>query len=116
MIAEISTHASLAGRDVSFHTHPKLFHAFQPTRPLRDATLTACVNSCICHISTHASLAGRDDFLAIQNRAEVLFQPTRPLRDATVTPQPAAVKIGLFQPTRPLRDATLRTLIAACSQ
>ena len=57
--------------------------AFQPTRPLRGATVFACTIALPKAISTHAPLAGRD------GRAEDLpvdldaFQPTRPLRGAT---------------------------------
>ena len=57
----ISTHASLAGRD----SMPQGLEAenikFQPTRPLRDATLDWDIHHYIIDISTHASLAGRDN-------------------------------------------------------
>ena len=56
----ISTHASLAGRDLIFPADIK-----------------------IRVISTHASLAGRDDLMALTAEACSIFQPTRPLRDAT---------------------------------
>ena len=81
--SKISTHAPLAGRDrVALHAVGEAL-VFQPTRPLRGATLIRLT-------------------AAPQN----LFQPTRPLRGATqslgATGNPAA-----FQPTRPLRGATL---------
>ena len=57
----ISTHAPLAGRDVSTLGVVTSFIAFQPTRPLRGATT--------CH--------GRS------RRTNIEFQPTRPLRGAT---------------------------------
>ena len=78
----ISTHAPLAGRDEAFNTGAKSIEQFQPTRPLRGATVFHIVLSAIClfqptrplrgathpsgcygqqpHISTHAPLAGRD--------------------------------------------------------
>ena len=79
----ISTHAPLAGRDqiafliqvtvVIFQpTRPlrgatltatdiSLELRFQPTRPLRGATQTMTMTACRLIISTHAPLAGRDD-------------------------------------------------------
>ena len=82
---DISTHAPLAGRDGVEPVDGKLKALFQPTRPLRGATV----------------LPGGDSPMAI-------FQPTRPLRGATGWWQ---VFVGLatgFQPTRPLRGATGR--------
>ena len=56
---------------------------FQPTRPLRGATV--CVNSSgfVGMISTHAPLAGRDSMAAVISDSCDVFQPTRPLRGAT---------------------------------
>ena len=60
----ISTHASLAGRDAIINTvRAAIDAAFQPTRPLRDATQAYAMSEGIKK-----------------------FQPTRPLRDATVIP------------------------------
>ena len=80
--------------------------AFQPTRPLRGATVPDSVSqprstdfnprapcgarpsimatiSMVGKISTHAPLAGRDEKQACLTREEIVFQPTRPLRGAT---------------------------------
>ena len=80
---------------------------FQPTRPLRGATVTKNLGSLeSVLISTHAPLAGRDSGSLVYRLQGVrIFQPTRPLRGATVI----GVKVCLspsFQPTRPLRGAT----------
>ena len=149
----ISTHAPLAGRDASVTrdaarwsdfnprapcgarlntkhlSTPQLI--FQPTRPLRGATLRppALINL-IIRISTHAPLAGRDsspdgssgrqeDFnprapcgarqkWEILRRSCIPFQPTRPLRGATLIWRYLTPKALKFQPTRPLRGATNR--------
>ena len=81
---EISTHAPLAGRDSRSWSNASLLAGFQPTRPLRGATVFgAVVLRMLIHfnprapcgarragyqqdplevkISTHAPLAGRDD-------------------------------------------------------
>ena len=56
---DISTHAPLAGRDV-YVSPDEIAALFQPTRPLRGATLCCLFLLHICKISTHAPLAGRD--------------------------------------------------------
>ena len=56
----ISTHAPLAGRDLLFRMMSALSAIFQPTRPLRGATLYKLINTEADKISTHAPLAGRD--------------------------------------------------------
>ena len=63
---------------------------FQPTRPLRGATVaTACVFFSQKIISTHAPLAGRDHVSFYQSPWSGTFQPTRPLRGATLSNQHA---------------------------
>ena len=56
---------------------------FQPTRPLRGATVERPDDLERHLISTHAPLAGRDQLYVGQGRGEEKFQPTRPLRGAT---------------------------------
>ena len=104
----ISTHAPLAGRDLSTY-----------------ARYIAGID-----ISTHAPLAGRDwracrrpharaDFnprapcgarpgVDGQLYIQLVFQPTRPLRGATTQNTPRKSFCWRFQPTRPLRGATRR--------
>ena len=104
-ITDISTHAPLAGRDSrstsrsasSRYFNPRapcgarhyghgltyLGERFQPTRPLRGATIPRAFK--LAMIST--------------------FQPTRPLRGATTREQIEYIDEA-FQPTRPLRGAT----------
>ena len=64
-----------------------LYHAFQPTRPLRGATRCTCPDAA----------------------AAFEFQPTRPLRGATLLSL-AEIEAEVFQPTRPLRGATGRAI------
>ena len=59
----ISTHAPIAGRDDARMVGLDLRVEFQPTRPLRGATLVAAVALLEVRISTHAPLAGRDGAL-----------------------------------------------------
>ena len=82
----ISTHAPLAGRDPSTRGRKAWREQFQPTRPLRGATINARHFLRKANISTHAPLAGRDHGrVRIFERAQE-FQPTRPLRGATFSP------------------------------
>ena len=78
---------------------------FQPTRPLRGATVSAGAHLADRLISTHAPLAGRD-LRVRRGRFSILqFQPTRPLRGATRLSTSVSLPRA-FQPTRPLRGAT----------
>ena len=81
--SSISTHAPLAGRDVFKGDNLRRDKAFQPTRPLRGATMDADVTGGVGGISTHAPLAGRDRNGARAAYMSARFQPTRPLRGAT---------------------------------
>ena len=103
----ISTHAPLAGRDsvafgmevINDDFNPRapcgarparlnLFSSlmrFQPTRPLRGATIMDWFGDTFFIISTHAPLAGRDAPSVTGAINIFIFQPTRPLRGATKT-------------------------------
>ncbi len=73
----------LRGATVDQNLHDVRYKLFQPTRPLRGATGNA---------HSHYSIGN-------------LFQPTRPLRGATKSFR--SLDTGqIFQPTRPLRGAT----------
>ena len=74
----ISTHASLAGRDYSIGTAMMRGLAFQPTRPLRDATLRYKYVLAMTAISTHASLAGRDAAYQVYQDEGDNFNPRVP--------------------------------------
>ena len=85
ILAQISTHAPLAGRDGLLWKSCVWQELFQPTRPLRGATQI------------------------LSTRLPTLrFQPTRPLRGATIPFYYSYRKKLEFQPTRPLRGATRR--------
>ena len=58
--SNISTHAPLAGRDSQPEAYLHQSRKFQPTRPLRGATVRKLVEAEGVKISTHAPLAGRD--------------------------------------------------------
>ena len=101
-----STHAPLAGSDVSALAVETDKLQFQPTLPLRGATLIS-IHSCgerfgfnprspcgerrarqsatyaTCSVSTHAPLAGSDASKPASKPAPAVFQPTLPLRGAT---------------------------------
>ena len=79
---------------------------FQPTRPLRGATITGAIRNPIGGISTHAPLAGRDGQISDYYPESGAFQPTRPLRGATLLSYALLDSSSKFQPTRPLRGAT----------
>ena len=106
MLFLISTHAPLAGRDNGGNDAMTLEKLFQPTRPLRGATLRDAWTILPIEISTHAPLAGRDLPGLPPCQRLYRFQPTRPLRGATIRFATASPKL-LFQPTRPLRGATM---------
>ena len=57
----VSTHAPLAGSDISEFFQFKVLFQFQPTLPLRGATLRHDVAPVVRHVSTHAPLAGSDE-------------------------------------------------------
>ena len=103
---------------------------FQPTRPLRGATVKLWHWIVRRNISTHAPLAGRDVLCecnpsaiignfnprapcgarlrdAAERQGVSVFQPTRPLRGATTSSTNCSAA-QRFQPTRPLRGATVR--------
>ena len=126
----ISTHAPLAGRDVSALLFQRGGNQrFQPTRPLRGATeVFRTLQTCVRNFNPRAPCGARQENVNILILT-YLFQPTRPLRGATTsaylslrstsisTHAPLAgrdtvAKVNAvtevtFQPTRPLRGATL---------
>ena len=123
----ISTHAPLAGRDFSlsgvtfvhFDFNPRApcgarpapktmretMKRFQPTRPLRGATLPKVPKPKKEIISTHAPLAGRDTFPPSRQSLRIDFNPRAPCgaRQGETGHKQYDRK---FQPTRPLRGAT----------
>ena len=105
---KISTHAPLAGRDLSLFPVSKGSQAFQPTRPLRGATLMEILPFQYCFdFNPRAPCGARQNVSPNQSIIEV-FQPTRPLRGATGKQRCENRCSTLFQPTRPLRGATFQ--------
>ena len=123
----ISTHAPLAGRDkgqantmdalTKFQpTRPlrgatiekaddMIQYEFQPTRPLRGATARFAEPRALCRISTHAPLAGRDGNAFVLPVTQGDFNPRAPC-GARPSVQLYLLSLARFQPTRPLRGAT----------
>ena len=101
----ISTHAPLAGRDGSRNTNS--FHAssFQPTRPLRGATVVLSHGTGSSVFQPTRPLRGATVLPVKHTTSPTAFQPTRPLRGATKSALPVSTPT-VFQPTRPLRGAT----------
>ena len=119
----VSTHAPLAGSDgraVCWVVYGKSFQptlplrgatvegqgvsakaVFQPTLPLRGATL------CSAHayhrecVSTHAPLAGSDLSYSFAAFSKGVFQPTLPLRGATVPMLLVGILLWRFNPRSP---------------
>ena len=88
---------------------------FQPTRPLRGATLGLHHHQREFEISTHAPLAGRDiDEWFFGGNPRISTHA--PLAGRDTSPGEQGGNDIIFQPTRPLRGATLhnarRALIA----
>ena len=101
----ISTHAPLAGRDSTADKAAMTRLIFQPTRPLRGATIADSVIYSVHGISTHAPLAGRDRFLTgIFHFTQISTHAPLAGRDGPQGEQGPAGPV--FQPTRPLRGAT----------
>ena len=78
-IVDISTHAPLAGRDAARKICWLISIRFQPTRPLRGATLRDIARHRHIRISTHAPLAGRDRwYLSSLTVSVTNFNPRAP--------------------------------------
>ena len=85
---DISTHAPLAGRDGRYNTMNNDLLKFQPTRPLRGATIYPVFPLFRLFISTHAPLAGRDSksvqitmhIFAITDKFQMLLHRMPPVR------------------------------------
>ena len=132
----VSTHASLAGRDVRragrTAQHPVSTHASlagRDPRPPRGEVQP--------RVSTHASLAGRDDGRAAGGRDDACFYPRVPCGTRQLEKRAAAGDVAVsthaslagrdaaevwgvldfdpFLPTRPLRDATRSTAAAGAA-
>ena len=79
---------------------------FQPTRPLRGATIGMRDCRFFDGISTHAPLAGRDQWGGVVVPPHFDFNPRAPC-GARLSARRTAPPHARFQPTRPLRGATL---------
>ena len=76
---QISTHAPLAGRDQLAGGRERDSAGFQPTRPLRGATVLPLPRPVGGEISTHAPLAGRDCLpVSATTAGELDFNPRAP--------------------------------------
>ena len=131
-VLEISTHAPLAGRDPQLlkleillsdfnprapcgaRPVPGVFgntgNLFQPTRPLRGATLCAGQRRCIFVYFNPRAPCGARRAAPLWRTVCRIFQPTRPLRGATAD-RVAHLRAGLISTHAPLagRDACARS-------
>ena len=74
----VSTHAPLAGSDRASHVSGNPRHSFQPTLPLRGATVCCRADILRRVVSTHAPLAGSDDRAYAYRRRNFGFNPRSP--------------------------------------
>ena len=102
----ISTHAPLAGRDVYCVAAVGCGPIFQPTRPLRGATLSLRALPLMSSIFQPTRPLRGATSCGARSRSTKRFQPTRPLRGATARGGSYKGSGDKFQPTRPLRGAT----------
>ena len=103
----ISTHAPLAGRDLELKSRERTNNIFQPTRPLRGATISEVHSFRISNNFNPRAPCGARLITPRRMLWQYVFQPTRPLRGATEEMEGINASIA-FQPTRPLRGATVR--------
>ena len=96
MLGSISTHAPLAGRDKVDVCSQLIRIRFQPTRPLRGATIAAAHggNWIITDFNPRAPCGARRYSVSTASEPS-LFQPTRPLRGATAKLKIAGVEYGI---------------------
>ena len=80
---------------------------FQPTRPLRGATVQKSNQNAVePQFQPTRPLRGATRANIEKTAAKIIFQPTRPLRGATFRRIDLCFDVIIFQPTRPLRGAT----------
>ena len=102
----ISTHAPLAGRDVYCVAAVGCGPIFQPTRPLRGATLSLRALPLMSSIfQPTRPLRGATSIVKFNNRFHVNFNPRAPC-GARHQQHETYTETCQFQPTRPLRGAT----------
>ena len=129
LVLRVSTHAPLAGSDLTSGQTKSCGCGFQPTLPLRGATPknsasarafsfqpTLPLRGATCpsrqppnrppSVSTHAPLAGSDEHGESVVTYVAQFQPTLPLRGVTWKRLSKLFSVQRFQPTLPLRGAT----------
>ena len=111
----ISTHAPLAGRDLHFTNHLSRHLNFNPRAPCgaRRSSLRGCNKSLV--FQPTRPLRGATLLLMLR-RCCVIFQPTRPLRGATISSRPilATGKISTHAPLAG-RDRVLVSLVPITS-
>ena len=102
---DISTHAPRAGRDRNITPRYQHMFEFQPTRPVRGATLLSTITiTRRGYFNPRAPCGARpEDDLTVY--VSIQFQPTRPVRGATLIVVFHTME-QTFQPTRPVRGAT----------
>ena len=102
----ISTHTSLAGRDLSASNFRTLLSRFLLTRPSRDVTNLKDTVIKMIQISTHTSLAGRDGINALLSQIGYISTHTS-LAGRDILRHLTRQHCYTFLLTRPSRDVTL---------
>ena len=107
----ISTHAPHAGSDETGQMKSSTSAIFQPTLPMRGATLaSACTAASNAHFNPR-SPCGERRIIRVCGEFARQFQPTLPMRGATIERQFNKLS-QKFQPTLPMRGATATYCVA----
>ena len=115
LIQPISTHAPLAGRDLtSASTNRVQLTDFNPRAPCGARPPAPEGPAQNITISTHAPLAGRDFWLRCYAAGRLHFNPRAPC-GARQLFSPIPSFLSIFQPTRPLRGATAKVYKSLCT-
>ena len=111
---DFNPRAPCGARPQPYLTHSRKNSPFQPTRPLRGATLSVSKFATLKRISTHAPLAGRDHNIAETPTLSKNFNPRAPC-GARLLIRNTGLARHAFQPTRPLRGATVVRVVPRIS-
>ena len=106
MTQEVSTHASLAGRDRAMATRRAASFSFYPRVPCGTRQVSFIRERRFKRGFYPRVPCGTRLLPGIRRPGAEWFLPTRPLRDATISSKFSFQPFVMFLPTRPLRDAT----------
>ncbi len=112
----ISIHAPHTGRDRNLHLGQRIHKRFQSTRPIRGATVCACVAETL-HASFQSTrpIRGATYSAAGCGSAKVNFNPRAPYGARRTGWPSSSILASIFQSTRPIRGATPAMAVAPVS-